>query len=300
MTFSPEPIAVLLGTLNLIFLLVGFHFLVSEILKIRRAGKFPAGTIEPWHASKGEIFSFVGIFLITLLFLPGFGVQIAKLLFPEVNLAENPIYAIGFYQPIALAFLWNSCVGKNIGWRAEIPIPVLTISNAWNLPNAKPVLSRLSVFSGENVWQFFGLMLLAVSAAMALSLCVPLVFPSLEKAWAQNQILIDNLRTLEHSWILILVVPTLVIFTPILEEILFRAGIYRLLRCKMSGIPAALLTGFCFAIMHDSLAGILPLAILSCALCYAYERTGKLAVPIILHGLFNLNSFLQTYFTPEI
>lgn len=300
MNFPVSPSAVLLGAVNLVFLLAGFYFLVSEILKFRQEGKLPAGTLAPWRASKGEIFCFAADFLLVLLFCPYVGFAIARFFFPEIDLAENPIYAIGFYQPFALAFLWRFCVEKNTGWRAEIPLPVLTISKAWNSSEAKPLRARLSPLSSGNVWQFFGLMLLAVSAAMALSLCVPLLFPSLKEAWAQNQILVDNLRSLEHPQILWLVVPTLVVFTPILEEILFRAGIYRLLRNKMSGVPAALLTGFCFAILHDSLAGILPLTVLSCVLCYAYERTGKLAVPVILHGLFNLNSFLQAYFLPEI
>lgn len=283
--FPYSPFAVLLGTVDLAFLFFGLHFLVSEILRIRRAEKFPAGTLEPWRAGKGEILCFAGAFLFILLVCPIFGFRIAGAVFPEIDLARNPVYAVGFYQPIALIFLLGLCIFQK----------PLSIAKAWNASGAKSMLSRISLFSRGNVWQFFGLLFLSVFVAGLLSQCVPLLFPSLKEAWAQNQILIDNLQSLEHPWILWIVIPTLVVFTPIVEEILFRAGIYRLLRNKMPGVPAAILTGFCFAILHDSLAGIFPLAVLSCVLCYAYEYTGKLAVPVILHGLFNLNTVLMIY-----
>lgn len=290
MNFSFGPLALTLGALNLIVLIVGVHFLISEFKKNRRNGGFSAGMLEPWRAGRKEILVFAGIFFVVVLLVPTLVFRAAGALFPEIDLVKDPVYIVGFYQPVALAFLLGVCFsGKKTTSR------FLCIADTWNAASAKPLISRISPCSRSNVWQFFALMMLAVTLAGLLSQCVPLVFPSLKDAWAQNQILVDNLRTLENPWILFILVPTLTVFTPILEEILFRAGIYRLLRNKMSAVPAALLTGFCFAIMHDSFAGILPLTVLSCVLCYAYERTGRLAVPIIMHGLFNLNTLLLIF-----
>ena len=53
---------------------------------------------------------------------------------------------------------------------------------------------------------------------------------------------------------------------------------------------ALVLSGLCFGILHGSWMGFLPLAILGMILALAYEATGSIRVPIIVHALFNLNS----------
>lgn len=290
MNFSFGTSEILFGFFTLILLIAGGRFLVSEILNCRHAGGLPAGKTVPWRAGRSEVLLFAGVFVIALILLPGLGASLAKFVFPDVDLANNPVYIVGFSQPIALAFLWAICAVGKTG-----RLGVLTIADDWNAADAKPMRACLSLKKRGNVWQFFCLMLLAVTLSALLSQCVPLVFPQLKEAWAQNQMLVDNLLSLEDSRILFWAVPAIAVFTPIFEEILFRAGIYRLLKNKMPAVPAAILTGICFAIMHDSWAGILPLAVLSCVLCYAYERTGKLAVPIIMHGLFNLNTLVALF-----
>lgn len=77
---------------------------------------------------------------------------------------------------------------------------------------------------------------------------------------------------------------------PLNEELMFRAGLYRFCRQRL-GRPAALLvSGLCFGAMHANLASFLPLALLGMALALAYEATGDIRVPVIAHGLFNLNT----------
>lgn len=282
MKFPPEAFPILAA--NFIFLLVGLVFGGRGIVRVCRAEKNPAGTLEPWCAKAPEVLGFIGIWALAFLFFPQIGFSLAKCVYPEINLAENPVYAVGFYQPIVLVFVLACCLAM----RSK-----LTLAAAWNASGSAPLRSRFSLRTEQSVWTFFGVLLLCVWLANLVSQCVPLVVPALKDAWAQNQVLVDNLRSLEYPSVLWVLVPSLVVFTPIVEEIFFRAGLYRLLKSKMSGLPAALLTGFCFALLHDSLSGIIPLTILSCVLCYAYERTGKLAVPIILHGLFNLNTLLM-------
>lgn len=286
MEFSSGIFSAVIGAADCAFLLIGAVSVIRELVRIRRTGSLPTGTLEPWRAGFPEVFSFIGIWLASFILFPQIGFSLAKFVYPGIDLVKNPVYAVGFYQPIVLAVVLASFGLKCFK---------MTLARAWNASGAAPLISHFSLRSERSVWAFFGILLLGVSVAGLISQCVPLLVPALKEAWAKNQILVDNLQALEHSSLLWILVPSIVVFTPIIEEIFFRAGLYRLLKSKLSAVPAALLTGFCFAILHDSLAGIIPLAVLSCVLCYAYERTGKLAVPIILHGLFNLNTLLMIF-----
>lgn len=55
---------------------------------------------------------------------------------------------------------------------------------------------------------------------------------------------------------------------------------------------ALVLSGLCFGILHGSWMGFLPLAIFGMILALAYEATGSIRVPIIVHSLFNLNTVI--------
>jgi membrane protease YdiL (CAAX protease family) len=55
---------------------------------------------------------------------------------------------------------------------------------------------------------------------------------------------------------------------------------------------ALLLPSVLFAGLHANLASFVPLALLGVVFSLAYERTGRIAVPIIAHALFNLNTIV--------
>ncbi len=55
---------------------------------------------------------------------------------------------------------------------------------------------------------------------------------------------------------------------------------------------ALLISGAAFGALHGNWAGFVPLAVLGMGLAIAYEATGSIRVPIIAHGLFNLNTVL--------
>ncbi|MDR0727474.1 MAG: CPBP family intramembrane metalloprotease [Puniceicoccales bacterium] len=88
------------------------------------------------------------------------------------------------------------------------------------------------------------------------------------------------------------VIFTAVVIAPACEELLFRGGIYRFLKGKISPIPASLLTGSIFALLHWNWNAFLPLFFLSVFLTHLYEREGSLHAPIIVHGLLNANSIV--------
>ena len=75
---------------------------------------------------------------------------------------------------------------------------------------------------------------------------------------------------------------------PIGEELFFRGFMYRALRNWRGVIPAALLTGTIFGLIHGLSAEALalpPLAVLGVAFCLLYQWTGSLYVCMALHAI---------------
>jgi membrane protease YdiL (CAAX protease family) len=89
-----------------------------------------------------------------------------------------------------------------------------------------------------------------------------------------------------------LTVASVVVAAPLVEEVLYRGIIQQSLR-QMAYPPwaAVAITSAIFALMHVSVAdpyAVLPLLVLSLGFGWAYERTGRLLAPIVMHALFNL------------
>jgi membrane protease YdiL (CAAX protease family) len=83
-----------------------------------------------------------------------------------------------------------------------------------------------------------------------------------------------------------------VIAAPVLEEVLYRGLLQDAIR-RATGRPwiSITVTSLVFMMMHASIAdwhALPPLFVLSLGLGWAYERTGRLATPIIMHAGFNL------------
>lgn len=83
-----------------------------------------------------------------------------------------------------------------------------------------------------------------------------------------------------------------IVVAPLGEELLFRAGLFRILGSFLPRWPAILISALLFATLHWSLVHFVPLTMLGVIFALAYEKTGSLLVPVVAHGLFNLNSIL--------
>lgn len=81
-----------------------------------------------------------------------------------------------------------------------------------------------------------------------------------------------------------------VVVAPLAEELVFRAGFFRYLRTRTPKWIAYLLPAAIFGALHGNLAAFVPLTALAIVFAVAYERTGRIGVPIIAHALFNLNT----------
>ena len=88
------------------------------------------------------------------------------------------------------------------------------------------------------------------------------------------------------------------VIAPVMEELVFRAGLFRFLRTFAPRWVALLLPALFFASLHvdwktlDGLNSFIPLAALAIVFSLAYERTGRIGVTMIAHALFNLNMIL--------
>ncbi len=79
---------------------------------------------------------------------------------------------------------------------------------------------------------------------------------------------------------------------PMMEELLFRAGLYRFCRQKLGRGYALLISSVLFGAVHFNWAGFVPLAVLGAMLALIYETTGSIRVAIVAHAFFNLNTIL--------
>ena len=85
----------------------------------------------------------------------------------------------------------------------------------------------------------------------------------------------------------ILIAISACIVAPICEEILFRGFFYPVVKRFSERFFAAITVSLVFALVHGNALGILPLAVFAMTLTVAYELTGCLIVPIVMHAIFN-------------
>lgn len=86
----------------------------------------------------------------------------------------------------------------------------------------------------------------------------------------------------------------IVLIGPFIEEILFRAYLYRLLR-QVAGVWfSIILVSLLFGLIHLFLPGMVVYAALGIVLNLAYEKTRCLWVPIVMHSVYNAFAVIFT------
>lgn len=90
-----------------------------------------------------------------------------------------------------------------------------------------------------------------------------------------------------------------VVVAPIAEEFIFRGLLYGVAKRFGGRIPACIATSMLFSAIHLNPVAIVPLFVLSVIFTLAYERSGSLWTPIVMHMLFNGGQFLVLLFFPE-
>ena len=90
----------------------------------------------------------------------------------------------------------------------------------------------------------------------------------------------------------ILIGLTAVITAPVMEEMVFRGFLYPVLKRHTDRWFALVFTSILFGAIHGNLLGLVPLALFAAGLTLAYEWTGCLRVPMLMHATFNSLSLL--------
>ena len=78
-----------------------------------------------------------------------------------------------------------------------------------------------------------------------------------------------------------------VVVAPLVEETVFRGFVYGVLKRFAEPFFAAIISSALFALAHFHLGSAVPLFVLALGFTGAYERTGSLMVPMLMHALFN-------------
>lgn len=88
----------------------------------------------------------------------------------------------------------------------------------------------------------------------------------------------------ETNIFLILVI---VVFAPILEEVIFRKIIFGELYKRMNFFLAAVSSSLIFAVLHWDFEFLLSYIVMGLVFAFLYVKTKRILVPIIVHGLMN-------------
>ena len=88
------------------------------------------------------------------------------------------------------------------------------------------------------------------------------------------------------------------VIAPIAEELLFRSGLYRILKGRTSTTAAALLSSAVFSATHLSVVAFFPLLLLGYLCCWVYEKTGDIRGPMIFHSGYNFLILFAAARTP--
>jgi len=128
------------------------------------------------------------------------------------------------------------------------------------------------------------LLLFMLAVSWPLSRLMPDIAPQLYETM---------LRNAGHGASFVLLFFMGAVLAPISEELFYRAMIYPYLRGVLGPVWGILMAGLVFGLAHWDLLRAIPLAIGGAVLCYVYEKTRSIYVPMVAHGVWNgVMSFL--------
>lgn len=217
-----------------------------------------------------------------------------------------PDFLFGFFAILLLLMLVQMTLAKVVGIGAEEDVAARQIIIV-GLGSHLAALGAVLAFYKTNPRKFqdpFDRRKLSWVKAACLGLyaflaVLPIIYPSAygwqflletigqEPAPQETVVMFSQIEELP---VLLLMVFLTVLVAPVTEEIIFRGCLYRFLKDKISMIPAMAVSGTLFGLLHQSLSTFLPLFLLGVALAYAYEKSGSIKVPILIHGIFNFST----------
>jgi uncharacterized protein len=220
-----------------------------------------------------------------------------------------PTSAMGWQESLVALLLLGMLAGSFAepggkvveGAESQLDLPGLMAGSLLMLLGALAVLMVLRA-RGHDLGEIFGLRHLswkqvltfaglAMIPALVITICSSLAVQDvLEGLWPEA---VEPQKTVEllHKTGGLLAKLTLcavaVICAPLSEEILFRGFLYPVMKRFTDGWLAAPLNALLFAVVHLHVGSAVPLFLLGLILVAAYELTGCLLVPLLIHAFFN-------------
>lgn len=277
MPFSPLQIFV--GTVELLLLLVGAWVLARAMaLPELRDTIFGQYRIPHWGVSGFE----ATLLVAAIVLFGGLGQAAGHHFFsPLINESADRsglqvvIYGFGFHGVALLAWPAFAMLRPYLHGDYGVDTPRDAVGRR---------LGRRSL-----LWQSATTLLLALPIVAISSLAWNAILKAAGLPDAPQD-LIAIFASVQSPFVLIAMLFIACVLAPINEELLFRGAIFRFLRQRFGRAIAYGVSGALFGFMHGNWAGFLPLALLGVALAIAYEHSGDIRVPIVAHGLFNLNT----------
>lgn len=276
-----EPAQIALAIFELCLLVGGFGLFLWLVLNPAARSRWLGTNVlppKPWAAADFAL-------LAVSILLGAFAFQAVI----QLTLGHT-IAGAADHQGIAL-FVYSvaNYTGALIGWRVIFP----SLRRSWAV---EPEVATPTPPAAPMPWA-----LALRYAAATLAICLPLL--SLASfGWtkvievlglpAQPQDVVAIFVNTRSPLVVAGMLLVACVLAPLYEELLFRAGIYRFCRQRLGRTTGLLISGVCFGALHGNWLGFLPLALLGMGLAIAYEATGSIRVPIIAHGLFNLNTVI--------
>ena len=132
-----------------------------------------------------------------------------------------------------------------------------------------------------------GLLLLALPLILATSAITQLLLG--DQAESQEIVkLFKQTSTAGDSAKIAFLLGFAVLFGPACEELIFRGYLYPVFKRYLGMWTAVLMNAALFAFIHSNLAALPALCVLALCLTIAYEVTGSLVTPYVMHAGFNL------------
>lgn len=145
--------------------------------------------------------------------------------------------------------------------------------------------ARMSNLMGVSVRRAF------VSALFLAVFAFPLIYVvyafSAQHTGKEEQAIIQALRNTPEWSVRSSLFFSAILVAPLYEEIVFRGYLYPLFK-RYCGISfSILMTSVLFALVHGHAPSLAPLFVLAVCFTLAYEISGSLLVPLLMHSLFN-------------
>lgn len=219
--------------------------------------------------------------------------------FPEAIVAGS----LALFFLLTLAGSSNQTAPRNLGNRELVLSAALTIG----LLLALAGFLWLRRFDLDSLAGFskIGFFRTAITGAVLILAAYPLIFLAdvvtqrLLRSTPQKQAIVElfsQSSTIEQR---ILIIVLAVSLAPVAEEFIFRFFMYGVAKRYFGKVAAVLASSLLFAAVHGHLPSFAPLFVLGGCFAIAYEWSGSILVPMMMHAVFNAVTLTALAF-PEL